>query len=127
MATGFAQITGDASMDDATSSFIQMLNFCFEDLEDPRVQASCDHLLIDILTIAILAVTCGADDWTGMETFWKRSGNIDTNGSKFFSNCLAEILHTTPFAVYWGCWIASNFPLVYFNGHKQFKKRPAAN
>ncbi|MCA9026385.1 MAG: transposase family protein [Planctomycetaceae bacterium] len=35
---------------------------CFADLEDPRVQASCDHLLIDILAITILGVSCGAGD-----------------------------------------------------------------
>ncbi len=62
MVADFAQITGDTIMDDVADDFVQMLNSCFEDLEDPRVQASCDHLLIDILTIAILAVTCGADD-----------------------------------------------------------------
>ena len=69
MVAGFALITGDTIMDDVADDFVQMLNSCFEDLEDPRVQASCDHLLIDILTISILAVTCGADDWTDMETF----------------------------------------------------------
>lgn len=34
-----------------------------------RVQASCEHLLFDIVSIAILAVTCGADDWTDLQTF----------------------------------------------------------
>jgi len=71
MAAGFTQISGDAVMDDVANDFMQMLDFCFEDLENPRVQASCDHLLIDILTIAILALTCGADDWADMETFGK--------------------------------------------------------
>jgi predicted transposase YbfD/YdcC len=42
---------------------------CFEDVPDPRVVARCDHRLIDILTIAILAVICGADDWTDIEAF----------------------------------------------------------
>lgn len=32
----------------------------FEPLEDPRIDRSKDHLLIDILTIALLAVICGA-------------------------------------------------------------------
>lgn len=42
---------------------------CFEDMEDPRVVARCDHRLNDILTIALLAVICGADDWTDIEVF----------------------------------------------------------
>jgi len=41
----------------------------FESVEDPRIERSKEHLLIDILTIAILAVICGADGWVGMETY----------------------------------------------------------
>lgn len=35
----------------------------FRVLEDPRIDRTKDHLLIDIVTIAICAVICGADDW----------------------------------------------------------------
>ena len=41
----------------------------FETVEDPRIERSKEHLLIDILTIAILAVICGANGWVGIETY----------------------------------------------------------
>jgi DDE_Tnp_1-associated len=43
----------------------------FESVEDPRIERSKEHLLIDILTIAILGVICGADGWVGIETYGK--------------------------------------------------------
>lgn len=41
----------------------------FEGLEDPRYEKMCDHLLVDILVIAILAVICGAGGWAEMAAF----------------------------------------------------------
>ena len=38
----------------------------FSDLPDPRVERTKLHQLTDILTIAICAVICGAEDWTDM-------------------------------------------------------------
>lgn len=43
----------------------------FGQVADPRIERSKAHLLIDILTIAILAVICGADGWVGMESYGK--------------------------------------------------------
>jgi predicted transposase YbfD/YdcC len=43
----------------------------FGSVDDPRIERSKEHLLIDILTIAILAVICGADGWVAIETYGK--------------------------------------------------------
>lgn len=56
-------------MDGAACGFVEGLKSRFADLKDPRVAASCDHLLMDILAITILAVASGADDWTDLEVF----------------------------------------------------------
>ncbi len=44
-------------------------------LPDPRVSGRCDHLLVDIVVIAIIAVLCGADDWNTIEGFGKAKEN----------------------------------------------------
>jgi predicted transposase YbfD/YdcC len=41
----------------------------FATLEDPRIERSKLHRLLDILVIAICAVICGADDWVEVELF----------------------------------------------------------
>jgi predicted transposase YbfD/YdcC len=41
----------------------------FAGLPDPRVERTKRHQLLDILTIALCAVLCGADDFVGMATF----------------------------------------------------------
>jgi predicted transposase YbfD/YdcC len=41
----------------------------FAGLTDPRVERSQEHRLIDIVTITLCAVLCGADDWVAIETF----------------------------------------------------------
>lgn len=43
----------------------------FAKLSDPRKYHSPPHLLLDIVTIAICAVICGADDWVAVESFGK--------------------------------------------------------
>ncbi len=43
----------------------------FAELTDPRIERSKEHKLIDIVTIAICAVICGADTWVGIETYGK--------------------------------------------------------
>jgi predicted transposase YbfD/YdcC len=52
---------------------------CFADLTDPRIERAKEHRLLDIITITLCAVLCGADDWVAIETFgraketWLRS------------------------------------------------------
>ncbi len=41
----------------------------FGQIDDPRVERTKQHLLIDILVIAICAVICGADDWVAIAAF----------------------------------------------------------
>ena len=42
---------------------------CFAALEDPRVERSKRHKLLDIIAIAICATICGADSWVHIEMF----------------------------------------------------------
>ena len=41
----------------------------FLGIEDPRIDRTKRHNLIDIMTIAVCAVICGADGWTAIETY----------------------------------------------------------
>jgi predicted transposase YbfD/YdcC len=41
----------------------------FAPLPDPRADRGQDHLLLDIVTVALCAVLCGADGWVAVETF----------------------------------------------------------
>jgi len=56
-------------MDGVEREFIDGLKACFADLEDPRVVPRCDHVLLDIVAITLLAVLCGAEDWPDIELF----------------------------------------------------------
>ena len=38
-------------------------------ITDVRVGGRCEHLLIDVVGLTILAVLCGADDFVAVETF----------------------------------------------------------
>ena len=41
----------------------------FGKMEDPRAEWSIQHKLIDIITIAISSVICGADTWVDIEIY----------------------------------------------------------
>ena len=41
----------------------------FANLNDPRIERSKEHLLKDIIAIAILAIISGADGWVAIEAY----------------------------------------------------------
>ena len=41
----------------------------FSKVNDPRVDRTKEHKLIDMIVIAICAVICGAEGWTDIENF----------------------------------------------------------
>ncbi len=41
----------------------------FSQLEDPRIERTKQHQLIDIVTIALCGVICGADTWVDIESY----------------------------------------------------------
>ena len=43
----------------------------FAALDDPRVERTKRHALLDMVTIAVCAVICGADSWVEVEAFGK--------------------------------------------------------
>lgn len=45
------------------------LSVHFSKLEDPRIERTKEHPLINIVTIAICGIICGADGWTDIELF----------------------------------------------------------
>ena len=47
---------------------VRLLDY-FKDLEDPRIERCKRHSLLDIITIAICVVICGADTWVHVGMF----------------------------------------------------------
>ncbi len=48
-----------------------LISAYFAKLDDPRVDRTKEHHLLDIVTIAICGVLCGADTWVDIEEFGK--------------------------------------------------------
>jgi predicted transposase YbfD/YdcC len=90
----------------------------FGELPDPRVERAQRHQLVDVVTIALCAVLCGADDWVGIETFgrekedWLRSflalpGGIPSHDT--FGRIFAR-LDPGAFARCFRAWVAAVAP-----------------
>jgi predicted transposase YbfD/YdcC len=47
----------------------QSLEECFGDRPDPRVEGRCDHVLIEIIMVAVCAGLSGAESWSEVEQF----------------------------------------------------------
>ena len=75
MAKGFTSTLTSQQKTIGVSNPTDLLNVSFlnhfEALTDPRIERSKEHLLIDIVAIAILAVISGADGWGAIELYGK--------------------------------------------------------
>lgn len=71
MAQGFAP-PSSTPLDTTTKTFKRSIIEELQVLDDPRTKRKPQHLLIDILTITILAVISGADGMVAVETYGKR-------------------------------------------------------
>ena len=75
MAKGFTSTLSSQQKTIGVSNPTDLLNVSFlnhfENLTDPRIERSKEHLLIDIVAIAILAVISGADGWVSIELYGK--------------------------------------------------------
>ena len=75
MAKGFTSTLTSQQKTISVSNPTDLLNVSFlnhfEALTDPRIERSKEHLLIDIVAIAILAVISGADGWGAIELYGK--------------------------------------------------------
>jgi predicted transposase YbfD/YdcC len=70
MATGFG-LPPLSSPSPTAKKLKQSVMKLFEALDDPRVKRKPEHLLVDIVAIAILAVLSGANDMVAIETYGK--------------------------------------------------------
>ena len=68
----------------AESHHVSILDH-FADLDDPRVERTRRHKLVDIIAIAICAIICGADSWVHVELFGR--SKLESHGSKPFWSC----------------------------------------
>jgi hypothetical protein len=71
----------------------------------PRIDRRKEHKLIDMIVIAICAVTCRVEGWTDIENF----GNSILPWLKTFWNCQTAFRRMTPLDEYSPCWMHNSF------------------
>jgi len=73
MARGFSKAVSSQQKQTDPLTEMNILNTSFfehfANLEDPRIERSKEHLLKDIIAIAILAIISGADGWVAIEAY----------------------------------------------------------
>ena len=73
MARGFSKAVSSQHKQTDSLTEMNILNTSFfehfANLEDPRIERSKEHLLKDIIAIAILAIISGADGWVAIEAY----------------------------------------------------------
>src|SRR4028119_817260 len=73
MATGFSKAVNSQQKQTDLLPSMNLLNTSFlehfANLNDPRIERSKEHLLKDIIAIAILAIISGADGWVAIEAY----------------------------------------------------------
>jgi len=72
MAQGFASPSPAPTSPPSTlevRDFIQPLQSCFSDIQDPRVERTRLHQLSDIIVIAVLSLIAGGQGWEDMEAY----------------------------------------------------------
>ncbi len=57
----------------SSESLKDSIEECFGEIPDSRIPRKIAHKLIDIIAISILAIICGADGWSEIETMEKQS------------------------------------------------------
>lgn len=72
MSTGFDSPTPQQRLSAKAakaSALVEQMQAYFSEIDDPRVERTRAHLLVDILSIGILSVMAGGKGWEDMETY----------------------------------------------------------
>ena len=89
----------------------------FAALDDPRIDRTKRHKLLDIVTIALCATICGADSWVVIERrrnhyhtpLQSSSATVKRSGSSPFWSCPTVSLPMIPSATSSPAWTQSSF------------------
>jgi hypothetical protein len=71
MTKGFGQLVVTPQQEQEAKLLRKSVLSHFQHLRDPRVGCKKEHNLVAIVTMAILAVLCGADGFVAIETYGK--------------------------------------------------------